>query len=104
MEKIGTALQSTASVEEKEKGFLLSLDVTDCDLGYSGMYQIGINLKRSRLEELHASENNCGDLAAIQFADSLATSTCRIRVLNLSLNHLSDKTAHNLANAISRNK
>jgi hypothetical protein len=64
MERIGIALQSTSSSEEKEKGYLLSLDVTDCDLGFTGMYQIGINLKRSRLEELHASENNCGDLAA----------------------------------------
>jgi len=81
----------------------LSLDVTDCDLGFAGMYQIGINLKRSRLEELYASENNCGDLAAVQFADSLATSTCKIRVLNLSLNQLSDKTGQNLANGITRN-
>lgn len=65
---------------------------------------VGQALSKSALKKLFAANNNCGDAAAIVFAESLRSSTCSLEYLDLSSNEITDKAGVKLANALKSNK
>jgi hypothetical protein len=65
---------------------------------------VGQALSKSALKKLFAANNNCGDAAAIVFAESLRQSSCSLEYLDLSSNEITDKAGVKLANALRSNK
>jgi hypothetical protein len=59
-------------------GVLEELDISSCQLKKVGMLAVGSSLNKSKLLKLHASNNECGDIAAICIAEALFLPDCKL--------------------------